>query len=169
MTGDKPDERLRTPMHWRRAAAAGFTTGMPWEPLQPDSMSANVEAQDDDERSLLNHYRRLIRLRARNAALSAGELVPLTASHDAVAAYLRREGDNCVLVVVNLGDRTLSNVALSYEQRVLPPGDYRATDLLGGPAAAGLRMSVNGSIAAYFQLLRPLESLVLELSAANDR
>lgn len=169
MTGDKPDERLRTPMHWRRAAAAGFTTGVPWEPLQSDSMSANVEAHDEDERSLLNHYRRLIRLRARNTALSAGELVPLTSSHEEVAAYLRREGDNCVLVVVNLGDQTLSNVALSSEQRVLPPGDYRATDLLGGPAAAGLRMTVNGSIAASFQLLRPLESLVLELSATNDR
>ena len=46
MTGDKPDPRLRTPMHWTRGRAAGFTTGVPWEPLQPDSMTANVEAQD---------------------------------------------------------------------------------------------------------------------------
>jgi alpha-amylase len=168
MTGDKPDERLRTPMHWRRAAAAGFTTGMPWEPLQSDSTSANVETQDGDENSLLNLYRRLIRLRARNTALSAGELVPLTASHDAVAAYLRLEGDMRVLVVVNLGDETLSNVALSSEQGVLPPGDYSATDLLGGVGAAGLRMRVNDSIAAYFQLLRPLESVVLELTGPED-
>lgn len=26
MTGDKPDERLRTPMHWTCSKAAGFTT-----------------------------------------------------------------------------------------------------------------------------------------------
>ena len=46
MTGAKPDPRLRTPMHWNRQASMGFTTGLPWEPLQPDSLSANVEAQD---------------------------------------------------------------------------------------------------------------------------
>jgi hypothetical protein len=42
MTGDKPDPRLRTPMHWTAGRAAGFTTGAAWEPLQPDSATANV-------------------------------------------------------------------------------------------------------------------------------
>ena len=57
MTGDKPDERLRTPMQWSRAPSAGFTRGTPWEPLQPDLLTANVEAQDADPASLLNLYR----------------------------------------------------------------------------------------------------------------
>src|SRR5881275_3036012 len=34
MTGDKPDERLRTPMQWT-ASSRGFTSGKPWEVLQP--------------------------------------------------------------------------------------------------------------------------------------
>ncbi|MEO8336420.1 MAG: alpha-amylase family glycosyl hydrolase, partial [bacterium] len=76
MTGDKPDERLRTPMHWTRTKAAGFTTGAPWEPLQPDSMTANVAAQTNDRTSMLNLYRRLIHLRGSNAALAVGELIP---------------------------------------------------------------------------------------------
>ena len=42
MTGDKPDPRLRTPMQWTGGRAAGFTTGAAWEPLQPDSATANV-------------------------------------------------------------------------------------------------------------------------------
>ena len=63
MTGAKPDPRLRTPMHWNRQASMGFTTGLPWEPLQPDSLTANVEAQSSDPGSLLNLYRTLIRLR----------------------------------------------------------------------------------------------------------
>ncbi|MDQ4080006.1 MAG: alpha-amylase family glycosyl hydrolase, partial [Gemmatimonadota bacterium] len=88
MTGDKPDPRLRTPMHWRRAPAAGFTTGAAWEPLQPDSMTANVEAQDADPSSLLNLHRRLIHLRGANIALGGGDFMPLLTSHDAVAAYL---------------------------------------------------------------------------------
>lgn len=171
MTGDKPDERLRTPMHWRRGAAAGFTTGVPWEPLQPDSMSANVEAQDGDENSLLSLYRRLIRLRARNAALAAGELIPLTASNDAVAAYLRRQSNHTILVVANLSDQPLSGVTLSSEQSALRPADYTVAGALGGAAAARLRVPSNGSIRGYMPVrtLRPLESLILELSPASGR
>ena len=48
MGGDKPDPRLRTPMHWGTGRAAGFTTGNAWEPLQPDSLRANVAAQERD-------------------------------------------------------------------------------------------------------------------------
>src|SRR2546429_6624771 len=54
MTGDKPDERLRTPMQWALAPAAGFTTGKPWEALQPDSFTANVAVESRDLESLLN-------------------------------------------------------------------------------------------------------------------
>ena len=48
MSGDKPDPRLRTPMHWNAFPAAGFTDGVAWEPLQSDSLTANVAAQDAD-------------------------------------------------------------------------------------------------------------------------
>ncbi|TMI75953.1 MAG: alpha-amylase, partial [Bacillati bacterium ANGP1] len=68
MTGDKPDPRLRTPMQWSRGPGAGFTRGTPWESLQPDSLTANVAAQDGDPNSLLNSYRRLIHLRAEHPA-----------------------------------------------------------------------------------------------------
>jgi alpha-amylase len=113
MTGDKPDPRLRTPMHWRRGRAAGFTTGVPWEPLQPDSMTANVEALETDSSSLLNLHRRLIHLRSANSALGVGELVPLVASHDAVAAFVRRDGENRVMVIANLGGVPLAGVSVS--------------------------------------------------------
>ncbi len=43
MAADKPDPRIRTPMHWDLGHAAGFTTGTPWEPLQDDWQTANVE------------------------------------------------------------------------------------------------------------------------------
>src|SRR6185503_5286197 len=54
MIGDKPDERLRTPMQWTAAAGGGFTKGKPWEAFQSDSASTTVAAQDKDPRSLLN-------------------------------------------------------------------------------------------------------------------
>jgi glycosidase len=149
MTGDKPDPRLRTPMHWTRGPAAGFTTGVPWEPLQPDSMTANVEAQEGDPNSLLNLHRRLIHLRAENPALGAGELVPLAASSDAVAAYLRREEERVVLVVANLGAAAVSDVAISSEERVLPAGRYVPANLLARPPAARLLVGSDGRIRGY--------------------
>ncbi|MFN2567139.1 MAG: alpha-amylase family glycosyl hydrolase [Gemmatimonadaceae bacterium] len=155
MTGDKPDLRLRTPMHWTRGPAAGFTAGVPWEPLQPDSMTANVEAQERDPSSLLNLHRRLIHLRGENAALGTGELVPLAASSDAVAAYLRRDGERVVLVVANLGATPLSDVAISSEERVLPTGQYTPQSLLGGPPGARLLVGSHGRMRSYV----PIRSL----------
>lgn len=169
MTGDKPDPRLRTPMHWTRKPAAGFTTGIPWEPLQPDSMTANVEAFESDPNSLLNLHRRLIHLRAANPALGTGELVPLSASSDVVAAYLRRAGDRVVLVITNLGTTPLSGVTISSQDRVLDRGRYAVRGLLGAPSAAPVRIRSDGRIARY----QPLQSLpaksiyLFELTAAR--
>lgn len=169
MTGDKPDPRLRTPMHWRRAPAAGFTTGMPWEPLQPDSLTANVEAQEREPNSLLNHHRRLIHLRARHPALADGELVPLTASHDAVAAWVRRDADSgrSVLVVLNLGTTPLRNVALASEGELLAAGRYTVAGLLGGSAGAALQLGRDGRLRGYAPLrtLAPQQGYLFELTA----
>jgi glycosidase len=170
MTGDKPDPRLRTPMHWTRGPAAGFTSGTPWEPLQPDSLTANVEAHEADPASLLHLFRRLIHLRAANTALGAGELVPLAASSSAsVAAYLRRDGSRHVLVVANLGTTALQGVRLESPQQTLPAGRYELSALLGEAAGAPLRTGADGSIGGYVPLTRlaPLSAYVFELSRAR--
>lgn len=166
MTGSKPDPRLRTPMHWRRGPAAGFTRGTPWESLEPDSLTANVEAEDADRGSLLNLYRRLIRLRAQNDALGFGELIPLTSSSDAVAAYVRRAGDRAVLVVANLGTSPISSVKVSSPDRLLAPGLYSAINLLGGAPAATLRIDPDGRVNDYTPLrsLEPMECYIFQLS-----
>lgn len=164
MTGNKPDERLRTPMHWRRGRAAGFTTGVPWQPLQPDSLAANVEAQNDDPASLLSLYRRLIHLRAQNAALATGELTPLAAGSDAIAAYLRRAGDRVVIVVSNLGPTALSNIRISSPLPVLPPGRYALTPLLDVNGAGELSVGSDGRIRALgIPELPSMTSRVFEL------
>lgn len=168
MSGDKPDEHLRTPMQWSRAPHGGFTTGTPWEALQPDSATVNVAAQENDPSSLLNLYRRLIHLRADNEALATGTLVPLTASNGQVAAYLRRTGRRVVLVVANLGSTPASAVSLASEDRALPAGRYLPRRLLG-PAAGGasLRVGADGRVQGYvpLQTLGPLQVGVYELAA----
>ncbi|MHB1311011.1 MAG: alpha-amylase family glycosyl hydrolase [Gemmatimonadaceae bacterium] len=167
MTGDKPDERLRTPMQWSAARNAGFTRGTPWEALQPDVATANVATQDRDPASLLNLYRRLIPLRAANAALAGGELLPLVASDPHVIAYLRRDGPHVALVVANLGRAPVEGVTFTSPDSALTAGTYAARSLLGGPGGATVRVGTDGRLAAYapFPVIGPRESRVLGLSA----
>jgi len=170
MMADKPDPRLRTPMHWELAPAAGFSDGLPWEPLQPDSFTANVAVQDADPGSLLNHHRRLIRLRASTPALGAtGELLPLGTGNDGVVAYLRRTDDQTVLVVANLGERPVSGLALSSREAVLPRGRYTARPLFGEAQQIRLDVGRDGHIRGWVAVptLAPFEGYVLEVSAAN--
>jgi alpha-amylase len=167
MSADKPDPRLRTPMPWTPERAGGFTTGMPWEPLQPDSMTANVAVQDADPGSLLNHHRRLIRLRASTPALGAtGEFNALETGNDAVVAYLRRRGEQSVLVIANLGDAAVNRLALTSSDAVLPAGRYTARPIFGEAARSSLRVSANGRIQRWVALpaIAPHTAVVLEIT-----
>ena len=166
MTGDKPDPRLRTPMHWNDGPAAGFTSGVPWEPLQPDSATANVEAMEADPASLLNLYRRLIHVRAANAALGAGELIPLDAGTAQAAAYLRSTGTDIALVIANLGTTPLMQITLSSRQGALAEGRYSPQVLLGDGPAAQLEVGADGRIADWGPMpaLAPFETRIFQLT-----
>jgi len=166
MIGDKPDERLRTPMQWSPKAGLGFTTGKPWESAQPDSFTITVDAQNADPGSLLNLYRQLINLRRQNEALATGTLVPVTASSPGVAAYLRGAGSHTVLVVANLGSAAVSRVSLAASANALPAGQYTPRGLLGGPDGAPLGVGADGAIANYQPLSAALgrgQVLIFEL------
>lgn len=168
IAGDKPDENLRTPMHWTSSTGGGFTTGTAWRAPQADWATRTVQAQDADPSSLLSLHRRLIHLRKANSALAVGELVPLTASSEAVAAFVRRDGDNAVLVVANLGAAPLSGVTLSSEAGALRGGDYGpGNNLLAGPDAAPLSVGADGRVQGYapVRTLAPMQVHVFELSA----
>ncbi len=171
MTGDKPDPRLRTPMHWSLDPAAGFSEGLPWEPLQPDSFTANVAVMDADESSLLNHYRRLIRLRGDHPALGTAELIPLDVGTPAVAAYLRRKDDRVALVVANLGNSHISGVTLSSAAHALPPGRYQPIGLMAERQAAKFEVGTDGRLRDYIPVpaLPPLGGYVFDLANRDAR
>lgn len=166
MTGSKPDERLRTPMQWSAAPGAGFTRGTPWQQLQDDSVTTTVESQEADPKSVLELHRRLIPLRDGNDALAAGLLVPLTASNDAVASYLRRDGDEIVMVIANLASAALSGVSLASENGALPSGSWTLRSLLGGDDAGPLEVGDDGRLEGYMPLptLAPLGGYIFELT-----
>jgi glycosidase len=164
MTGDKPDPRLRTPMQWMPAPGYGFTTGKPWEAAQPDSLIVTVAAQEGDPGSLLNLYRRLIKLRKTNDALATGRLTALTAGSPNVLAYARRSATRTVLVIANLGGMRASGVSIGAAAGTLPPGHYKLDNLLTGRSSAELLVKPDGSVENMLLTgLEPFRALVLEL------
>ncbi|HEY6089962.1 MAG TPA: alpha-amylase family glycosyl hydrolase [Gemmatimonadaceae bacterium] len=115
MMGSKPDEQIRTPMQWSNAPGAGFTAGTPWESPQSDWAATNVQAQDADAASLLNHYQRLIHLRNAHSALGTGELVVGTANDPALAAFVRRSPTETILVIANFGARAVPKPSVTMD------------------------------------------------------
>jgi alpha-amylase len=116
MIGDKPDERIRTPMQWDSTITGGFTTRRPWEALQNGYRQVNVGDETDDPESLLSHYRSLIQLRNTHPALQGAGMIVMDKSHPFVYAYLRYEGDDKLLVVINLDDEPVEKYSLTLNE-----------------------------------------------------
>jgi alpha-glucosidase len=98
----------RTPMQWSAKRNAGFTSGKPWLPVDSSHAERNVEDQDTDADSLLNWYRRLIRLRGSRPALHIGSYRVIEDTPKGVYAYVRESGDEKVAVFLNFTTRDLA-------------------------------------------------------------
>lgn len=91
----------RTPMPWDSSVHAGFTTGEPWLPINPDWPMRNVAAQMGDPGSMLTLYRTLLALRRSTPALSIGDYVRAIGDRD-VLTYERRYESERLLIALNL-------------------------------------------------------------------
>ncbi|MFN3373030.1 MAG: alpha-amylase family glycosyl hydrolase, partial [Chloroflexus sp.] len=150
MLGVKPDERIRTPMQWTKEEFGGFTSGFPWQMPQLDYPSKNVMLQDEDPDSLLNTYRQLIHLHINTPALATGDFIPLQAKGDDIAAYIRRSGDDIVMVIINFDAIPTEPFTLSLSGSDLPDGTYQLASLSGTPPAPPAPLTVsNGAIVEY--------------------
>jgi oligo-1,6-glucosidase len=138
-------DNARTPVQWDDSTSAGFTTGTPWLPVNPDYVEWNAAAQRDDPSSVLAHHRRVIALRHENPVVALGDFAMLLPEHDDVYAFTRGLGDGVLLVVCNLS-RT----------------PYPLADLL--PQAVDADLLLGNLAASDPALLAPWEARVLRLS-----
>jgi oligo-1,6-glucosidase len=101
----KGRDNARTPMHWDASEHAGFTTGEPWLPAQPNKDIVNAAAAVADPDSVLHHYRRLIELRHRLPVVVDGRFDLLLPDHDQIWAFTRTLEDTILLVLANCSSR----------------------------------------------------------------
>ena len=132
-------DKCRTPTQWANAPNGGFSPAgvQTWLPVNPNyADGVNVADQQNDPDSLLNFYRRMLRLRRQTPALIAGDYTPLHDGAEDYVAFLRREADSSTgpgqtcLVVLNLSDRshTLSLEVKPPKARRLFSSSQRAHD-----------------------------------------
>jgi maltose alpha-D-glucosyltransferase/alpha-amylase len=100
---------VRTPMQWSGDRNAGFSSANRQQLYLPvitdpeyHHEAVNVEVQQANPHSLLWWMKRLIDLRKRHQAFSRGTLEFLHPENRRVLAFLRRLGDETILVVANL-------------------------------------------------------------------
>jgi oligo-1,6-glucosidase len=110
--GRQPDEVLvglrkmsrdnaRTPVQWNAEAQAGFSTGTPWLPVNPNYETVNAADQVDDPDSVFNYYRRLIELRHSEPAVAVGDFHMFLTHDPVIYAFTRTLGNVRLLVVAN--------------------------------------------------------------------
>ncbi len=97
-------DNARTPMQWDTTKNAGFTAGVPWLPVNEDYTHVNVETESNDPASVLSFCRNLAKLREKHRVLADGEFMPMFEEDEHIIAYIRRNEEETVTVLVNFSD-----------------------------------------------------------------
>lgn len=101
----KSRDNARTPFQWSNAPQAGFTTGTPWIMVNPNYREINAAEQLARPDSVLQYYRRLLRLRKRYAVIVYGHYDLLLPDSPALYAYTRTLDTQRLLVLCNFTAR----------------------------------------------------------------
>lgn len=103
-------DNARTPMQWNAEKNVGFTMGKPWLAVNENYREINVEDQEKDPNSVLNYYKRLIRLRKDSEwkeVFVYGNFLPMYEKDEQIFAYARKAGEKTAVVLANFGEKEM--------------------------------------------------------------
>jgi alpha-glucosidase len=101
---EKGRDGERTPMQWDGSVNAGFSKGTPWLPVPPTYTTHNVADESKDPNSVLEFYKKVLKLRHTNRALLDGNYAALNESDRNVLSYVRLYKDQGVVVALNMSN-----------------------------------------------------------------
>src|ERR1700733_10652879 len=99
---EKGRDGERTPMQWDGSENAGFSKGTPWLPVPETFKTHNVADESKDPNSVLEFYRKVLKLRHTNPALLEGSYTAVNDSDANVLSYLRVYKAPGVVVALNM-------------------------------------------------------------------
>ncbi|MCD8185395.1 MAG: alpha-glucosidase C-terminal domain-containing protein, partial [Rikenellaceae bacterium] len=142
-------DNARTPFQWDDSVHAGFTTGHPWLPVNPNYPTVNVQSEEDRPDSALNYFRRMRELRRASPALNYGRFELICPDDPQVFAYRRLDRGETMVVLLNFSDRdVIFDSGMEFRNSRLVLSNYPEA----GCPVLGQKMS-----------LRPYEALVYQL------
>ena len=110
-------DNARTPVQWTAGKNAGFTDGEEtWLPCAPNYTEINAETEQAEPFSVLNYYKKLIKLRLGDKAFVYGTYKDVAPKNSKVLAYLR-ESEYGTLLVVNSFSLKIAKFVLPKELR----------------------------------------------------
>lgn len=104
LTGSGRDENKRAPMIWD-SEGAGQTYGPP-DMERQENRFADVQTQLSDENSILNYYKRALRIRNENPCIARGTTEVLNIPGQEIAAIRRTWNDESIVIVYNYSDES---------------------------------------------------------------
>lgn len=113
-------DNSRTPMQWNSSKNAGFTEGQPWIGVNENYKTINVEVEERDENSVLNFYKKLIKLKKSNEALIYGVYDLILEEDENIFAYTRTLNNDKFLIIANLTEEKAKYI---YEKEKLNSKD----------------------------------------------
>ena len=134
----------RTPMQWKNALNAGFSTNKPWLKVNKNFTTINVDAEDKDPNSVLNYFRSMAKLRKTDEVLKYGDFKLVDEMNPSVFAYTRSLNGRTLLIMLNFKSIDAKvNTDLNFDGGRLLIGNY--------------------SDATVTKELRPYEALIVEV------
>lgn len=116
-------DNSRTPMQWNNSKNAGFSNVEPWIDVNPNYKDINVEVQLKDEDSILNFYKKIIKIKKSNLTLMYGVYDLILEDDENIFAYTRTLENEKFIVIINLSDKIskykCDEVILKYDNLIL--------------------------------------------------
>lgn len=86
---ERSRDNSRTPMQWSAEKNAGFSQAEPWIEVQENYKTINTEAEEKESDSILNFYKKMIRLRKELPVIANGTVRFLDEESESVIGYVR--------------------------------------------------------------------------------
>jgi oligo-1,6-glucosidase len=134
----------RTPFQWDSSPNAGFTTGTPWIQVNKNYKTINAAEEEKDPNSVLNYFRKIVKLRKDNLVLVYGKYTLLDKQNPDTYSYTRELDGKKLLVLLNFKSKiAATHTGINMSKAKILAGNYD-------------RPSKNGT-------LKPYEAVVYEL------
>lgn len=124
---DRGRDNARTPMQWNDSENGGFTLGTPWIKVNPNYKSINVEQEINNEDSILNYYKKLIKIRKDNEIVVYGKYDLLLEESEEIYSYMRTLNNERLLVICSFSKEEITfNLPseVEYNSKKLLIGNY---------------------------------------------